>query len=331
MIVKAFRQDKLAGSLLMAMLTIVLALGSSSGNGIVDDQGAMPLFLLVRGTIALVPWFSTVVSASVVMLVAMQITWLANRSELFERRNQLPALLLPTLVALNGSGFVVSAALCGMPLVIWAFQRAWSVGSREHALRSLFDAGLLLGAASMVYLPYAFLVVAIWASNAVLRPFSWREHLVPMVGLALVFHLCWGALLLVGLVEWDLRAALIRSPSERLRAVDVAQWPISWMVIALFAIPTWHHFSRSYSRSVMSEKNIRSAFLALTVALAVIGIGEALLTRQPPMVLFAVPLSVLIGYPLLHARRLLLAECGVWLLLGAAFWVQWGGLLYSPA
>ncbi len=66
----------------------------------------------------------------------------------------------------------------------------------------LFDSGALIGLAALFHLPYAFMLVVLSASNAVMRSFQWRDHVVPLIGLLTTLFLCRGTLFVLGSDTW---------------------------------------------------------------------------------------------------------------------------------
>jgi hypothetical protein len=103
----------------------------------------------------------------------VQLNALANNTDQVDRRNHLTALLFVLLLAAFDRTALLDPALLGMPLVLVGLaQRTWSMNNRSGALAELFDAGVLIGLAGLFYLPYLFLVVVLWASVSVMRPFE---------------------------------------------------------------------------------------------------------------------------------------------------------------
>ncbi|MBX2972120.1 MAG: hypothetical protein KF797_03370, partial [Flavobacteriales bacterium] len=155
-------------------------------------SGGMPLARALAGLSGMAGWVHGTLVALCACILAILVTVLMNETELVDRRNHLPALLVPLAVALAVPPGSAGAGFFGLPFVVWAMHRTWSISSGGKALGALFDAGLFIGIAAQLYVPYAFLLVVVWASVSVIRPFQWREYLVPLVGVALVFYMGWG-------------------------------------------------------------------------------------------------------------------------------------------
>jgi len=85
------------------------------------------------------------------------------------------------------------------------------------------------------------------------------------------------------------------------------------------------NYATLYMRSIVREKNVRSAFLAASLALAILFGFESLLNRTYPGALLAVPLAVIGSHAVLRPGRDWLSELAMWWLLAAALWMRWMG------
>lgn len=325
MLVGIFRSNQpvvLAG---LAILVPVL-FGEAFLRSIGFPTLTMPLHGLIGELARNTAWLQGTVSALLIMLISVQLTLLVNDAELMEKRTHLPALLFPLLLAAFGPMAPLDPALAGMPLVIPALQRAWTMSNTGRAMGPLFDAGMLIGVAALFYLPYAFLVVVIWASVSVIRPFQWREYLVPLVGTAVVFYLAWGVIFLLGTGNWHPLLTIVHAHvnDAAIGQVPASQRILLFMVLAGILPVGLLSYARSYRRGIMRLKNIRSSYLALTAALAILIVFVWLLTRNIPPVLVAVPLTVFCAHALQGTKRPWVGEAGVFSLLILALWAQWG-------
>lgn len=289
------------------------------------QTGLMPLAALVEHLLGASAWPRHLVAIALVVALAVQIAALVNGLELMDRRNHLAAFLFPVLLAGLADKAFYEPALLGMPLVLFALRRTWSISNMGGVLGVLFDSGFLLGIASLCYLPYAFLLVVVWASVSVIRPFAWREYVLPVIGIALVFYLAWAVLTLMDLTPWQPLLTMARFNAATASvlhptAVRAGFWSVAGLVllVALMA------FSTGYARSVMRGKNLRSSFLAFTTALGVLAVLLGFLNGGFPPVLAATPLAVLCSYALLTPKRPWLAETSALLMLALALWVRWG-------
>ncbi|MBK6540025.1 MAG: hypothetical protein IPG10_01820 [Flavobacteriales bacterium] len=324
MLVRAYRTHQ--PTLLLGLLVLVPALWSGVlWNGSPAEPGQQMLFYQPFARLfATVPWSAALIGALVTMGLAVQVDALANDRELFERRNHLAALLFPILLAIGPWHMAPDPALLGMPLVLFALRRTWGTQGRARALGDLFDAGALVGLAALFYAPYSFLLVVLWASIAVMRPFGWRDYLVPALGIGVVMSSAWSLAGLFAPERWHLATTLsvVRSSKPE---VELLRDRLAPALVLLVAVPAILSFARLYGRSIMREKNARAAYLAFAFAMALLLALQWLLGRPMAAVLVASPLAILLAYPLQTTRRTWVAEVAAYALLAAALAGQWTG------
>lgn len=264
-----------------------------------------------------------IASMVVVILIAIQLSALVNDAELMQRRNYLPALFFPLLLAAFRDPEPMGPALIGMPFLLFALQRTWSITNMGSVLSPLFDAGLLIGIASLFFLPYAFMVVVVWASVSVIRPFFWRDHLVPLLGVVVVLYLTWGVLKLMGVDHWRPLHTIM---DRNMVGADVLrpQRVLYYFLLAAFLIAGTLAFAKGYGSGVMREKNLRSSFLAYCAATIVLIALLWMLTKRFPPVLVAVPLAIFCGYAVQSGKSAWVGELGILAMGVLAVWAMWG-------
>lgn len=322
MLVRAYRTYQPA--LLLGLL--VLAPAAWSGlfvHGAPVPPGPhMPGYRPFALAFALWPWTAALTGVLATLALGLQLDRLANDRELFERHHHLPALLFPLLLAMGPLRMAPDPALLGMPAALQALRITWGTQGRTRALGPLFDAGCLIGVAALLYFPYAFLVVVLWASAAVMRPYGWRDYVVPLLGAMVVLMVVWGVVALTGVATWAPMGTLaLRTPGPLvLHALRDRVAPTLVAALLLVAMPV---LARVYQRSIMREKNARASFLAFAFACLLLLGFAAVLGHPLPAVLVACPLAVVLSYPLQATRRLWLAELAVAALLVAAVAGPW--------
>lgn len=335
MLTRFFRQDSPIAYLPLPLLVLLLwpgggaeGLSSFSMGPEVAQQvvTGMPFYIPVRHLLELSPWVAMGLSLVLLLGLAHSLNRMANDAELYERRNHLSVLLLPLLLALMPFGLVPGPAFLGVWAVIWALARAWQAMGRKNIRSALFDAGLLLGIAGLFYLPYTFLTVVIWATLAVTRPFSFREYLLPPLGMAVMLFLGWGVLHFIDPGLWGPVASMHFDGGTPVPSAGHWMYTVILVsVLGVLALSVIVSFTAVYGHSVMREKNIRASFLAFTFAMGLLALFAWWLDRRVPPVLLAVPGALLLAYPLLQAKRTAWADAAIWALLLLAGWGRWAG------
>lgn len=324
MLLSIFRSNQPA--VLLAAPAVVLGLFMPSfWSDPPTERPLMPLARIVAHAASGSAWPGVVLSLLLITIIGVQLALLLNASELLDKRNHLAVLLFPLMLAgLTGSA-ALDPALLGMPAVLLALRRTWSLPNAGPALGRLFDSGLLIGLASLFYLPYVFILFVIWASVSVIRPFAWREYLLPLLAVSVVIYVAWGLLHLCGYGAWNALATF-----RGTEPMGLALWdgPVRKGFVALATLILLlglAAFNHSYARSVMRGKNLRSGFMAFALAMVIMMSLLVLMKGSCPAVLAAMPASIIAAYLFLAPRRSWLAELGVLASLGLVLWLQWTG------
>lgn len=322
----AFFRSNQPAVLVSAPLVAAALFAPSFWHQPVAEGPLMPVAELVQRALGDRAWAHGMLGIVLITAVAMQLAVLINSLELMERRNHLAVLSFPVVLAgVCGPG-AYDPALLGLPLVLFALRRSWSISNTGPALAALFDAGLLLGLASLCYLPYALLLAVLWSSTSLIRPFAWREYLLPVLAVAVVFGLTWITLHLAGLTPWRPLHTVMSEAMQPAVLWDAAARKGFVSLLALVVLFAAAAFAGSYAHSVMRGKNLRLALLALTLALAAVIALLGLMHGGFPAVLAALPLGVLVAYPFLKPKRGWLAELALSGMTGLAVWVRWSAI-----
>ncbi len=321
MLARTFRSNQPGVLVLLLLLVPGLLLPHFWATPPALVQG-MPLALVYAHFFGLGGWVYGTAVLCTTALLALQVTLLTNATDLVDRRHHLPGLLVPIAVALTVPPGAAGAAFFGLPFVVWAMHRTWSISSGGKALGALFDAGLLLGIAAQFYVPFAFLLVVVWASVSVIRPFQWREYLVPFVGLALVFYLAWGVLRLMHLPAGEPLRTVVGSTVGLSKAPYGFGWTLALVLVPLLLVSALR-FTEHYGRGVVREQNIRSAFIAFSITMLLLAGLVSLIAGVFPVVLLAVPAGLLATFGLIGTRRAWLGETAVFCLVLIALWLQY--------
>ena len=324
MLAQAFRSNR--PGVLLALLALLPALFLSGWwKMTIVPANNMPLFAVVASLCEKASWLPGVLTMLVVGICSIQLSALANDQDLLGQRSHLPALLLPLLLAVLSPNLVLEPALLGMPFVLAAMGRTWSIASSPMVLGPLFDAGVLLGLAALFHLPFAFLLVVVWASVSVIRPFQWREYVLPVVGVAVVLYLAWVVHSLFFPTDWRPLHTVLSGlpPSARAMALSApAAWSVRFLLFLFIPVSLMAYADR-YQHSVMREKNLQASFMAFFFASGVLMFIAFLMEGSYPAVLLAAPFAVFGSHALRRTKRAWLSEAAVLILLFAGLWAQW--------
>lgn len=326
MLLRIFRSNRPAVLLLLVVWVPAFFLPSLWRMQPGPVQG-MPLYGLLLAPVHAWPWWPGALTLILVALCSVQLTLLGGTAELYKQRDHLPAMLFPVLLAALDPGHVLEPALAGLPFVLAGAARAWSVATSGKVLARLLDAGLLVGVASLFHLPYAFMVVVLWASISVIRPFHWREYVLASLGVAIPLYLAWAVHYLTDPGPWQPLYSVLSGLSPEARAWSLPPWSI-WLArmdILLLGLVALIKFAAAYPRGVMREKNLRASFMAYFFASVVVYAALLALDGSAPRVMVVAPLTLFLAYGLQVERRKALAELALLVLAALALWARWVG------
>ena len=288
MLARTFRSNQPA--VLLAVLPLVpLVLWPAAIRPRILPEVVMPFATLVHGWLPMAGWVPAVAAVLVVVLIGVQLASMAHEAELLGDRTHLPALLLPLLLGVLAQGPLLDEALLGMPLALVAMRRCWAISGGGPGLRHLFDAGMLLGLSALFHLPYVFLVAAIWASVSIIRPFHWREYIVPVLSLVLTFYLAWAILHVLPDLDWSPMASLSVHAQGSPGTVEQPAYrsAILYGTLGVMLVIATLRYWNTYQRGVMREKNLRASFMAFLATLAVLVVFARVLNGASSPVLVA--------------------------------------------
>ncbi len=155
-----FRNNQLYTVFFLALLTVLLRFPAFAGW--LDYQPSLPenagvLYRLLFSTAIQSSLLSASLATVLVFSQALLVKWLANESRVNPDRNWFPALFtIVVMSSINDFQYLSPAlvASTGIPLIL---QRIFSIHKSNDITLTIFDTGLLIGIASLFYLPSLWL------------------------------------------------------------------------------------------------------------------------------------------------------------------------------
>ncbi|MES2426230.1 MAG: DUF6427 family protein [Bacteroidota bacterium] len=122
-----------------------------------------------------------------VFIQALLVNRLVNQYSLLSKPSFLPALMYITLSGLFTPFLVLSPPLICNFLLIWMLHKLFGLYKGEDVNSIAYDLGMIVAIGSLIYLPFIYLFLAIWAGLLLFRPFNWREWVIGIMGYATIF------------------------------------------------------------------------------------------------------------------------------------------------
>ncbi len=118
---------------------------------------------------------------------SIMIVRLNARFILIQQRTFLPAFFFMLITAFYMPLLNFSEAIFGSFFFIFMLDLLFSTYKQEPNTYRFFEAGLLLGIASLFYARLIYFLPFIWIVAVIIRPFFWREWLYPVLGVILPY------------------------------------------------------------------------------------------------------------------------------------------------
>lgn len=132
-------------------------------------------------------WIKLIIGFFILALVAFYVNQVFNSNGFYSTENTLPSLLF-VLMACAWTGFhFFSPLMLSLLFILKAINSLLNVYHQKNILSDVFDAGLFLGFAAILYYPLALFILSFWLFISFNRAFSFREYFFPLLGLSLPF------------------------------------------------------------------------------------------------------------------------------------------------
>lgn len=189
--INAFRTLNPINILWLVLVLIALRLGF-----IVHPPQHVPFTLVEPFARLLIPLsYENIFSPLINLLIAGvfiigQALWLnhiINHYNLLGKPTFLPALMYITASSLFIPFLVLSPALICNFLIIWMIDKLFQLYSEGNTYATAYDMGIIVAIGTLIYFPFIYMVLAVWAGLVIFRPFNWREWISVLMGFITIF------------------------------------------------------------------------------------------------------------------------------------------------
>jgi len=271
--------------------------------------------------------WSLTVALILVWFQGLVINYLMNEYRIGAQATLFPGLLIAWFYSSSPEFYGLSPQLVANTFVVLAIHQIYKVYRQGESALPIFNAGFLIGLASLS--SYAYLILAVWGWVAIgiLRSRKLRETLQYSIGLVLP----WGFLYLLQVmltpvgsfaqlagVNWGWPPLLIGPDGYRIIAQGIVLSVIILLVVSQYAQVT-------LGETMQVQKNIQILYWAMLFGLAALGFIHRISFSH--MLLIAVPIGTLLGLWFVRIRPAL-AEMIHFLLFVAVLVYQYFPLVY---
>lgn len=230
-----------------------------------------------------------------------------NNNRLFLMQNSVPGLLYGLFASFFVAQQGLSPALIAMTFVLLATFDVFRVYKKNQATSNIFNAGIFLAIAAIIYPPCILLVIALFIEIGILRSFTIRERLQYISGLVAIYWIVGVFLFYFGWLNSNFLPALSFGGSiSSFWPFSVARsWPL---VLILFAVVVAlaNHYNYMKKKGIESRKKIDFFYWAMLFSFVPILIFAKIdLTH---MIYLAMPLAILTSMNLTSQKSVNKAE-----------------------
>ena len=122
-----------------------------------------------------------------ILLLAEAFIWnsFVNNNTLLKQSSYFPAFFVIILSSSRVALIGLYPSLCSSLFLMLALRRLVASYKKENALANVFDAGLFIGIASLIYPPVTIFILFLWIAILTIRSLIWREWVVAIIGFIL--------------------------------------------------------------------------------------------------------------------------------------------------
>jgi hypothetical protein len=149
-------------------------------------------------------WF-VLLTMLLLLTQALTLNRIVNDARLLPKSTYLPAMSYLLITTFFKEWNVFSAALIVNTVMLWALPLMLALYSKTSARNIVFNIGMIIGIASLVYFPAIIFLLLIWAVLMITRPFRPAEWILAALGLVCPFYFVGTYLFLTGRMKLFLK------------------------------------------------------------------------------------------------------------------------------
>lgn len=308
MLLKVLRRRSPIYFILIPIIALLLWLNAFQNPVLLAEYSMqMPLYQTILCILNCNPLYLNIFGYLIILIISFSLIQLNEQFIFIKQRTDLPSALFIILASCATLANGLHPALISALFLLLSLNRIFKIYHGSQSIASSFDAGLLIGLASLFYLPTSlFFFWFIWAL-IILGSFRLRELLGGLLGfITPVFFICCWYFWQGNLENFLEHSKMIFANHEHLASLSIAQI-LFWIFLALLSL-----ISIFFTIWGFEEKRVRSRkYLIILVALFVTSIVSGILFPSSilaQVLIAAVPLSYIFSYFFVMNRNTKISE-----------------------
>lgn len=174
-------------AILFFTLLLWLPVFISIENPVSPNRIQMPGYSLIQNLFSGTSNAGILIAFILLIIQSYMLFIMNGRFILMQKRTFLQSFFYLGILSFYSSIQNLSPSLCAGFFIIYALEVIFDSYSKEKNSYHFFEAGIFLGIASLFYAKSIFFLPFIWVCSLILRPFFWREWIMPVVGMLLPY------------------------------------------------------------------------------------------------------------------------------------------------
>jgi hypothetical protein len=220
-----------------------------------SEVASMPLFLILEYLLPHHPLVLKIMGFIIFLSIAFLINRLNTKFIFIPERTYLPAIIYIIIICGLITKKELHPILPATILLLLAIERLLDSYKTESLSYNTFDAGLLLGIASLFYFPVSFYMIFIWSALLILRQFYWREWLYTLIGYFLSYAVLFGIYYFIGRDHGEVfRAVKTTFTYHPCPYLTKVQWAMGGYLVLLILIASRYMIKISPGKKILPRK-----------------------------------------------------------------------------
>ncbi len=319
MILNLFKNSQPLSFVIIPVYLAVAWISASYGDSTFLVSNPMPLYNVIFGVFSDLPaWAGGVFGFILTTSQVIHLNYIVQKHEVLYKNSYLPALFYLIFLTVIPQFLTFHPVLIANSILLFVLDKLFKIYKNTGAMSLAFDSCFLIGLTTLIYLPAISFFLVFALSILILKTFSWRDWVVGLIGLALPFiftfiYYFWindlnefSEKFFLGNIRqlWDTGGLVLQG------------YRITLGVVLLVMILTLNRIRQNFYKNVTRIRNFQQViFIFLGVALLslIFTAGSVAVYRFSILV---IPLSVMISYYFLAAKKKWWTELLFWVLLG---------------
>ena len=301
MIVRIFKTNQIYVYAFIPLVILALRWPTLIGDPPFTSAGQLPFLSDFFSWLSNYSWLSLLLSIMAITTQGYWVNEICNEQRLFPFTSNFPAFMLAISYSVLTPQAWFSPVIFANVFLVLALYRISNIYHQGDIDNHLFRIGVYIALASLLYLPSIVMFGVLFYDLAIIRSRSWREYIMPMVGLITVYF--WLFAWYFYREQSDIVLNYFIEPKTFLMVVDwsLVNWLPAIFILLLSIASIMYVVATSQKRTVRKNNVLKviGVNLAITVALTTIYFRDLISVS----ILIWPALSILLTYYVLGIQK----------------------------